>query len=112
MSLPGINYKNTIKIGTVSLSVLGLMGGLEEAQAQQPNILYIMSDDHTRAAIGSYNMRLSTYAATENIDRLAAEGIRMNHCICTNAICGPSRACVLSGHIPGSVGHGRLRWDL
>ena len=34
---------------------------------------------------------------TPNIDRLAAEGVRFDRCYVTNSICGPSRACVLTG---------------
>jgi arylsulfatase A-like enzyme len=63
----------------------------------RPNILYIMADDHTSQAWGCYGSRLTPYISTPNIDRLAAEGARLANCFCTNSICTPSRATILTG---------------
>lgn len=44
------------------------------------------------------------YARTGNIDRIAAEGMRLENCFCTNSICVPSRATILTGqysHVNG-----------
>lgn len=60
----------------------------------QPNILYIMSDDHARQAISSYDQSLIN---TPNIDRLADEGVRFTNSFVTNSICAPSRAVLLTG---------------
>ena len=64
------------------------------ALAAQPNILFIFSDDHATQAVGSYG---SIINSTPNIDRIANEGIRFDRCLVTNAICGPSRAAILTG---------------
>jgi arylsulfatase A-like enzyme len=64
---------------------------------KKPNILYIMSDDHAANAIASYDTRLAKVTPTSNIDRIANEGIRLNRCFCTNSICTPSRAAILTG---------------
>ncbi|MHC4559739.1 MAG: sulfatase-like hydrolase/transferase, partial [Planctomycetota bacterium] len=76
-------------------------GGLWAAQRVEkrkvPNILYIMSDDHAAHAISAYKSRLAKVAPTPNIDRLANEGILFENCFCTNSICVPSRATVLTG---------------
>jgi len=72
---------------------------------RRPNILFIMSDDHTSQAIGCYDLRLSAYAHTKNIDRIAAEGAILRNCFCTNSICVPSRASILTGqysHVNGA----------
>jgi len=64
-----------------------------------------MSDDHTSQAIGCYGLRLSAYARTRHIDRIAAEGAILRQCFCTNSICVPSRASILTGqysHINGA----------
>ncbi|MDE2697254.1 MAG: sulfatase-like hydrolase/transferase, partial [Gemmatimonadota bacterium] len=58
----------------------------------RPNILYIMSDDHTVNAISCYNGWLNEVVDTPNIDRIANEGMRFDNCICNNALCSPSRA--------------------
>lgn len=69
-----------------------------------PNILFIMSDDHAAQAISAYGHPVGQLAPTPNIDRLAANGALFKNCFCTNAICGPSRAVILTGkhsHING-----------
>ncbi|BDZ55769.1 sulfatase family protein [Agromyces marinus] len=67
----------------------------------RPNVLYIMADDHASHAIGAYGSRINT---TDFIDRLADEGMRFENCFCTNALCAPSRAAILTGtynHVNG-----------
>ena len=64
---------------------------------KSPNIIYIMSDDHAAQAITAYGGIYDALAPTPNIDRLATEGMIMNNVFCTNAICGPSRAAILTG---------------
>jgi len=59
-----------------------------------PNLVFVMSDDHAAHAISAYG---SVINETPNIDRLAAEGMRFDHCYCTNSICTPSRAAILCG---------------
>lgn len=69
--------------------------------ASRPNILYIMADDHAAPAMSCYGSRMNK---TPNIDRIANEGMRFNNCFCTNSLCGPSRAVLLTGkysHING-----------
>ncbi|MDB4368466.1 sulfatase-like hydrolase/transferase, partial [Mariniblastus sp.] len=71
---------------------------------ERPNILYIMSDDHTSQAVGAYGSRLAGLNPTPTIDRLAREGVMFENAFCTNSICSPSRACVLTGqynHVNG-----------
>ena len=66
----------------------------------KPNILFIMSDDHAFHAISAYtkmNPRRNVINNTPNIDRLAEEGAILTDCYCTNSICTPSRANILTG---------------
>jgi arylsulfatase A-like enzyme len=76
-----------------TLSRRSLLAGLMQGQAR-PNILFVMSDDHASHAISAYGSRINK---TPHIDRLAKEGIRMDNCFCTNSICTPSRAAILTG---------------
>ena len=64
------------------------------SHAQQPNIIYIMSDDHDADAINAYNNK---FIATPNMDRIAKEGMRFTNCFVGNSICSPVRATVLTG---------------
>jgi arylsulfatase A-like enzyme len=75
------------------LSRRALLAGLLQPQ-QRPNILFIMSDDHAAQAISAYGSRINQ---TPNIDRLAKEGVKATNCFCTNSICTPSRASILTG---------------
>ena len=71
----------------------------------RPNILYVMTDDHTERELGCYGNRI---ISTPNMDRLAAEGTRFENSFCTNALCAPSRATVLTGaysHVHGIYGN-------
>ncbi|EXJ62876.1 hypothetical protein A1O7_03318 [Cladophialophora yegresii CBS 114405] len=73
------------------------------AQPKRPNILFIMADDHASKAISAYGANINH---TPNLDRLAKEGMLLNHCYVTNSICTPSRAAILTGtynHVNGVV---------
>lgn len=67
------------------------------AKESRPNILFVFTDDHATHAIGAYNGWLKSVNPTPNIDRLANEGILFENSFCSNSICGPSRAVILSG---------------
>lgn len=69
--------------------------------SSSPNLVFIMSDDHAAHAISAYGSRIN---ATPNIDRLATDGMRFDSAFCTNSICAPSRAAILTGtynHVNG-----------
>ncbi|TWT47548.1 sulfatase family protein [Botrimarina hoheduenensis] len=76
----------------VALIGLALMG--DASAAPRPNFVFIMSDDHAYQAVSAYGHGLNE---TPQIDRLASEGIRFDRCYVANSICGPSRACLLTG---------------
>ena len=74
--------------------------------ADQPNILFIFSDDHAPQAIGAYGSKINE---TPNLDRIAKAGAIFHNSFCANSICGPSRACILTGkhsHINGFLRNG------
>lgn len=77
--------------------------------ADRPNILFIFSDDHAPHAIGAYNGWLKSVNPTPAIDRLAAQGMLFKNSFCTNSICGPSRAVIMTGkhsHLNGFMNNG------
>jgi len=88
--------------GLASLAVPFLgCGRLVRRPLERPNIVFIMADDHASQAIGCYGSRVNR---TPGIDRIAREGVRFDNCFCTNGICAPSRAVILTGnhsHING-----------
>ena len=80
-------------VGAASLAVPLALCGRGGAR-KRPNILFIMTDDHASQAVGCYGSRINR---TPNIDRIAAGGVRFDNCFCTNGICAPSRAVILTG---------------
>src|SRR5699024_3955765 len=61
---------------------------------RRPNILFILRDHHAAHAMSCYG---STINVTPNLDRIATEGIRFDEADCTNALCAPRRAAILTG---------------
>jgi arylsulfatase A-like enzyme len=82
------------------IAVLGLILLNAALTAQQPNILFIISDD-LNTCIGPY-MEIANH--TPQLDRLAAEGVRFTRTYCQFPLCGPSRASLMSGLYPESNG--------
>ena len=67
----------------------------------RPDVVFVMADDHATHAISAYGSRVNR---TPHLDRLAMEGMRLDAVYCTNSICSPSRASILTGtysHVNG-----------
>ncbi|MFN0079786.1 MAG: sulfatase-like hydrolase/transferase [Prosthecobacter sp.] len=61
--------------------------------ADKPNVIFILADD---LGIGNLSCYGSDNYKTPHIDKLAAEGTRFTQCF-TAALCGPSRAMIMTG---------------
>jgi len=68
------------------------------------NVLFIMSDEHSRRIAGCYG---NPIVQTSNIDRLAEMGTLFEHAHCNCPICVPSRASIATGRYVHEIGH----WD-
>lgn len=88
--------KNNLSNVLLPLATLSLAScaGQQKEEPKRPNIIFMMTDDHTTQAMSCYGGNL---LQTPNMDRIANEGIRMDNCYAVNALSGPSRACVLTG---------------
>lgn len=62
-------------------------------QVERPNIVLIMADDMGYECLGSYG---STSYNTPNLDKMAAEGVRFDHCY-SQPLCTPSRVKMMTG---------------
>lgn len=83
--------------GAILLSFLLFNCSKKKPEPKKPNILFILSDDHTSQAWGVYGGLLEDYVQNTNIKRLVSEGALLENSFCTNSICSPSRASILSG---------------
>src|SRR6266540_4684281 len=89
-----------MRVGIVTLT-LSLLAVVPARDADRPNILFIMSDDHAAHAISAYGSHVNQ---TPHLDRLAREGALLTSVFVTNSICTPSRAVIITGqysHING-----------
>ena len=78
---------------------------VKAASTVKPNIIYIMADDLTTQAISAYGGIYKDIAPTPNIDKVAKEGMLFHDVLVTNAICGPSRAAILTGNYSNLNGY-------
>ncbi len=100
-----LNRRDFLRMG--GLCTASLLAGCrvtpQRKAAERPNIVFIMTDDHAAHALSCYGSRINK---TPHIDRLAREGMRFENCFCTNSICSPSRAVILTGkysHLNGMI---------
>jgi len=70
-------------------------------QNKKPNILFLMTDQHSMRVLGSYGNQI---IKTPNLDKLANEGVIFKSNYCQNPICLPSRASLITGKMPSSLG--------
>ncbi len=97
--------------GFYALSTLPLLARCASGLGR-PNILFIFSDDHAPQAISAYGSQINR---TPNIDRIANEGVIFLNSFCTNSICAPSRAVILTGkhsHANGKIDNGGDPFDM
>ena len=68
---------------------------------QRPNFVFLLCDDLGYGDLGCYG---NTNILTPNLDKLAADGLRLTDCYSAAPVCSPSRAALLTGRIPQRLG--------
>lgn len=71
-----------------------LSGYAQDAPSSRPNLMFVFSDQQSHDMLGCYG---NEQIVTPNIDLLAAEGVRFNHCVSSCPVCSPYRGMLLSG---------------
>ena len=104
MTARKINLKQLLVFSLIlvsSVSLLSRQSLAKDQKKKRPNIVFIFSDDHASHALSCYGSKINQ---TPHLDRIANEGMIFANCFCTNSLCGPSRAVILTGkhsHING-----------
>ena len=91
--------------GPTRRGFLGTTAALEQTPAAPPNIVFLLSDDHTAAdsgCVGNAGIR------TPNLDRLAQRGTRFSNCFVTSPPCSPNWSSIFTGCTAHTTGTSRL----
>jgi arylsulfatase A-like enzyme len=72
-----------------------------KAASKRPNLLIVIVDNQWAGTLGCYG---NTEHRTPHLDRLARQGMRFSNGYCTNGLCSPTRASVLTGLMPSQHG--------
>jgi arylsulfatase A-like enzyme len=70
------------------------------AQAQRPNIIYIMTDDLGYADLSGYGRK--DYQ-TPHLDKLASQGLKFMNAYATAPVCTPTRVAFMTGRYPARI---------
>ncbi len=107
MTLSGMDRRRFI--GSAAAATLGACATATSAAparkppARKPNVIVVLADDLGYGDLGAYGARM---IRTPNLDRMAAEGARLDTFYASANICTPSRAGLLTGRYPIRTGLG------
>lgn len=90
-----------MKIGLFCLIGLLLTSHAAVAETVRPNFVLVLADDLGYGDLGCYG---SKDVQTPNLDKFAAESLRLTSCYAGHANCSPSRTALMTGRTPTRVG--------
>lgn len=111
-----INYRLTLLTGLLLFVGSAFAKSVFAKKVQQPNILWIITDDHRPDSIQAYNRATTEksesalgYVSSPNIDQLAREGVLFTRAYNQSPACGPSRTSMHLGKYP--FRSGKYAWE-
>ena len=91
--------RDLMRIGGAAAAALSV-SQVPAQSPDRPNILLIVSDDHSVPHVGCYG---NGDIKTPNLDRFAAEGMRFDRAYVMSPQCAPSRASIMTGRSPVAI---------
>lgn len=103
-ALPTVeNFEPAIPHPTQAKEVLEKLSKLERKTGKKPNIVWLIIDDMGYGDPGCYGGGAAIGAATPNMDKYAAEGLKLTSCY-SQQTCTPTRSAILTGRLPIRTG--------
>src|SRR5258708_1386632 len=93
-----ISLRAPMKSLRLLLASLLVLAAAAHAAEQRPNIIFLLADDLGYGDVGCFGQKK---IRTPNIDRLAAEGMKLTQHYAGNNVCAPSRCVLMTGKHPG-----------
>ena len=94
-------FVKRISLGAAALAIPRSLSGARAAGGDKPNIVFILADDLGWSDVNCYGHR---FHETPNIDRLAAGGMRFTDAYAACPVCSPTRASIMTGKYPATLG--------
>jgi len=92
--MPKLTRKQFLTAGAAGVAAAPRLHGGQTPAGRPKNVLFLLSDQHKPRALGLLG---DPYARTPHLDRLARSGLRFEQAYCSNPVCTPSRASLLTG---------------
>ena len=89
----------------LTLAGAPLLAAQSQDSGPKPNILFVLSDDHSAPYLGAYG---ATWMSTPNLDQFAREGMRFTRAFTAAPQCVPSRTALMTGRSPVAARMGRF----
>jgi N-sulfoglucosamine sulfohydrolase len=93
------------KVTRRSFATLPAATAIAQSPGSQPNIVFLISDDHSAPDLGCYGNKA---IGTPNLDALARDGIRFQTCVVTSPQCSPNRSAMFTGCMAHTTSTSRL----
>ena len=84
----------------IALLLASLLAQFVDASDERPNVILIVADNLGYGDVGCFGSNVNR---TPNLDRMAAEGMRLTSFYVASSICTPSRAAIMTGCYPARV---------
>ncbi|WP_339904268.1 sulfatase-like hydrolase/transferase [uncultured Cyclobacterium sp.] len=94
-------YFHALYINAVLSLLTSCQSGETEKRDKKPNVLVILTDQHTNDALSYLG---NPFLKTPAMDQLAKEGTFFTASYCTSPVCGPARSSLITGRMPHETG--------
>ena len=102
--------------GAAAMSSVAATAAAQPSEAKRPNLIFFLGEGHRADAL---SLMKHPFLKTPHQDRIGAEGARFDNAFCTNALCAPARATLMtslysrtSGALSNKLGHVPLSPDI